>query len=159
MSMAPSPRVPALSVPCTYAPGWRVRLRLVGEWGGGTKRWMGVSWPISLCVEGLAGLLARAQVQLVWWVVHFVRYSPKRARKKTKKKKTGRGYEIRKSQLRELQGLTKESFPYQPHHHRWRWAINEIANIDERNWRSMLDLFQEVKNQGFSKRSFNSSEK
>jgi hypothetical protein len=80
-------------------------------------------------------------------------------RKKTKKKKTGRGYEIRKSQLRELQGLTKESFPYQPHHHRWRWAINEIANIDERNWRSMLDLFQEVKNQGFSKRSFNSSEK
>lgn len=84
MSMAPSPRVPALSVPCTYAPGWRVRLRLVGEWGGGTKRWMGVSWPISLCVEGLAGLLARAQVQLVWWVVHFVRYSPG---KKPKRKK------------------------------------------------------------------------
>lgn len=56
--------------------------------------------------------------------------------------------EIRKSLIHQLQDMTKDSFPYQPHPLRWRWAINHVTNNDGKNWDQLLSLFNEIKEQG-----------
>ena len=72
-------------------------------------------------------------------------------RKKTKKERDKDELlctEIRKGLIHELKTCTKESFPYQPHSLRWRWAINEVSQNDGKNWNQLLTILEEVKAHG-----------